>query len=112
MFFGPVWDTVVQVCQPHGEDRNDERHLDGRECQQLTRPLQPPSLGCRTFVRPFKFLEQELGQSARDRVDGTRHPRSEEQTYELQSLMRISYAVFCLEKKNDTKINQAITVLV
>src|SRR3546814_6622582 len=27
-------------------------------------------------------------------------PRSEEQTSELQSLMRISYAVFCLKKKN------------
>src|SRR3546814_4561597 len=26
--------------------------------------------------------------------------RSEEHTYELQSLMRISYAVFCLKKKN------------
>src|SRR3546814_10592590 len=29
--------------------------------------------------------------------------RSEEHTSELQSLMRISYAVFCLKKKNDTK---------
>src|SRR3546814_8895301 len=28
------------------------------------------------------------------------HPRSEEHTSELQSLMRISYAVFCLKKKN------------
>src|SRR3546814_5936774 len=27
-------------------------------------------------------------------------PRSEEHTSELQSLMRISYAVFCLQKKN------------
>src|SRR3546814_2033340 len=27
--------------------------------------------------------------------------RSEEHTSELQSLMRISYAVFCLKKKND-----------
>src|SRR3546814_3929954 len=27
-------------------------------------------------------------------------PRSEEHTSELQSLMRISYAVFCLNKKN------------
>src|SRR3546814_9878536 len=27
-------------------------------------------------------------------------PRSEEHTSELQSLMRISYAVFCLKKKN------------
>src|SRR3546814_5838891 len=34
---------------------------------------------------------------------GTAHaarPRSEEHTSELQSLMRISYAVFCLKKKN------------
>src|SRR3546814_3589209 len=31
-----------------------------------------------------------------------RHPRSEEHTSELQSLMRISYAVFCLTKKINT----------
>src|SRR3546814_2968381 len=29
--------------------------------------------------------------------------RSEEHTYELQSLMRHSYAVFCLKKKKHTK---------
>src|SRR3546814_3165750 len=29
---------------------------------------------------------------------GSRPPRSEEHTSELQSLMRISYAVFCLKK--------------
>src|SRR3546814_3354388 len=33
------------------------------------------------------------------------HVRSEEHTSELQSLMRISYAVFCLKKKNIIKIN-------
>src|SRR3546814_1062655 len=34
--------------------------------------------------------------------------RSEEHTSELQSLMRISYAVFCLKKKNQTdKISEA-----
>src|SRR3546814_6850936 len=32
-------------------------------------------------------------------------PRSEEHTSELQSLMRISYAVFCLTKKNTNKNN-------
>src|SRR3546814_7301592 len=32
--------------------------------------------------------------------------RSEEHTSELQSLMRISYAVFCLKKKKKTKTNQ------
>src|SRR3546814_7557251 len=30
-------------------------------------------------------------------------PRSEEHTSELQSLMRISYAVFCLKKKKKTQ---------
>src|SRR3546814_5528247 len=32
-------------------------------------------------------------------VQAERHRRSEEHTSELQSLMRISYAVFCLKKK-------------
>src|SRR3546814_7975828 len=32
--------------------------------------------------------------------------RSEEHTSELQSLMRISYAVFCLKKKKKNKINK------
>src|SRR3546814_2436128 len=38
---------------------------------------------------------------ARRRVDedAINRPRSEEHTSELQSLMRISYAVFCLTKK-------------
>src|SRR3546814_1103757 len=31
--------------------------------------------------------------------------QSEEHTSELQSLMRISYAVFCLKKKNNNKNN-------
>src|SRR3546814_4959873 len=33
--------------------------------------------------------------------------RSEEHTSELQSLMRISYAVFCLKKKKQTKHKQS-----
>src|SRR3546814_7307433 len=35
-----------------------------------------------------------------------RSPRSEEHTSELQSLMRISYAVFCLTKKKQKKQTQ------
>src|SRR3546814_18351124 len=40
-----------------------------------------------------------------------RHPRarSEEHTSELQSLMRISYAVFCLKKKTTIKIQIHLT---
>src|SRR3546814_6710556 len=36
--------------------------------------------------------------------------RSEEHTSELQSLMRISYAVFCLKKKNSRKLQQYNTI--
>src|SRR3546814_6536169 len=36
-------------------------------------------------------------------LDGARPTRSEEHTSELQSLMRISYAVFCLKKKKQLK---------
>src|SRR3546814_4447815 len=38
-------------------------------------------------------------QMLRSRVADYVQPRSEEHTSELQSLMRISYAVFCLKKK-------------
>src|SRR3546814_3435197 len=37
--------------------------------------------------------------------------RSEEHTSELQSLMRISYAVFCLKKKNKSKHTTKQTTL-
>src|SRR3546814_10752749 len=41
--------------------------------------------------------------SYNDRYRGVYNDRSEEHTSELQSLMRISYAVFCLKKKNITR---------
>src|SRR3546814_7717673 len=47
-----------------------------------------------------------------DRAGGSGRPafeRSEEHTSELQSLMRISYAVFCLKKKTKTK-NEVQTI--
>src|SRR3546814_7687694 len=39
-------------------------------------------------------------------MDDGRIVRSEEHTSELQSLMRISYAVFCLKKKKNTQTKQ------
>src|SRR3546814_10206488 len=47
--------------------------------------------------------EQDIAVSIADGV------RSEEHTSELQSLMRISYAVFCLKKKNKQQNNNIIT---
>src|SRR3546814_1049241 len=48
------------------------------------------------------WLEFEIDK--RDQV-GVRIDRSEEHTSELQSLMRTSYAVFRLKKKQNTRIN-------
>src|SRR3546814_1366121 len=42
---------------------------------------------------------REAGEEAVEQFVGDRGLRSEEHTSELQSLMRISYAVFCLKKK-------------
>src|SRR3546814_6324093 len=53
--------------------------------------------------RIHPYLTDILGRRVRRRSDrrhkGRRQARSEEHTSELQSLMRISYAVFCLKKK-------------
>src|SRR3546814_8091474 len=53
-----------------------------------------------TYLRSLDELER-WSQSVPTR-------RSEEHTSELQSLMRISYAVFCLKKKKTKKIQQNI----
>src|SRR3546814_4333257 len=49
-------------------------------------------------VRHFMFVGNK-GKSGRNDAQHRRNLRSEEHTSELQSLMRISYAVFCLKKK-------------
>src|SRR3546814_1977600 len=55
--------------------------------------------------RPAARIRREaIPRLRRDRSSGFRsRSRSEEHTSELQSLMRISYAVFCLKKKNEQK---------
>src|SRR3546814_2311700 len=56
------------------------------------------------FCPGFDELHRRRSQCAAQ-VPGTdpHRSRSEEHTSELQSLMRISYAVFCLKKKNTNK---------
>src|SRR3546814_7936971 len=57
-------------------------------------------------------VEMIAGRGNRRRCDGERASRrSEEHTSELQSLMRISYAVFCLKKKNEYSMKHDIRQL-
>src|SRR3546814_10541502 len=58
---------------------------------------------CPLQRRPFPMVINSDGVSLSERHEGLfrdENCRSEEHTSELQSLMRISYAVFCLKKKN------------
>src|SRR3546814_9708625 len=87
----------------------DERRPreDGKpRSSQITYVKDRPGHDCRYAIDASK-LKSELGwapahsfeQGIADTVDWYLD-RSEEHTSELQSLMRISYAVFCLKKKN------------
>src|SRR3546814_5855725 len=89
-----------------------------RRCPLLRRPTAPagrgrarlwhhPGFGCRCRREDRRHCRslRNVGGGARDQPalpDPHRRNRrrSEEHTSELQSLMRISYAVFCLKKKN------------
>src|SRR3546814_5990653 len=53
-------------------------------------------------ARPFTLVGKDLADVSLSAFKGKRKllNRSEEHTSELQSLMRISYAVFCLKNKN------------
>src|SRR3546814_9740872 len=56
------------------------------------------------FDHAIAFAQSVLGtDAAADLGHGGGSVRSEEHTSELQSLMRISYAVFCLKKKKKKK---------
>src|SRR3546814_6315795 len=53
----------------------------------------------RVVARSSKAVSQDGDGAGPYRATGLAQCRSEEHTSELQSLMRISYAVFCLKKK-------------
>src|SRR3546814_7819738 len=56
-------------------------------------------------IKPWlaKLSSQSSNNQRSTYEKGDSIPRSEEHTSELQSLMRISYAVFCLKKQTKTK---------
>src|SRR6056297_3794444 len=67
--------------------------------------IRPPPRSTRTdTLFPYTTLFRSLGRHGRGceiRGLGPHDRRSEEHTSELQSLRRISYAVFCLKKNKD-----------
>src|SRR3546814_985501 len=79
------------------------RDLDSALASQLINPTQWQEARTR-LSDEIAALEKEMADSAVGQmfIPGI-GMRSEEHTSELQSLMRNSYAVFCLKKKNKTK---------
>src|SRR3546814_3089482 len=62
--------------------------------------LSPWRAGCGSGrARPRSAPRRKAAAARRPAPGESGSPRSEEHTSELQSLMRISYAVFCLKKK-------------
>src|SRR3546814_7693808 len=80
--------------------------------------LQRPLMINNTTHRPATIQRIRLGATTDGKLTAIGHEswsgdlrggspeRSEEHTSELQSLMRISYAVFCLKKKKKTNITK------
>src|SRR3546814_2885313 len=80
--------------------RHDAHGQDGRQIFSGPVPLDG---GTDVPIEPRALLvAPQLAASGAQRLHQARKERSEEHTSELQSLMRISYAVFCLKKKQNT----------
>src|SRR3546814_5188938 len=75
----------------------DKRPHPESATQRLARPLQPKVL--------LRGSKDDSGRGLCFRLADFHEIRSEEHTSELQSLMRISYAVFCLKKKKSTTLS-------
>src|SRR3546814_4753728 len=82
----------------------------GASCGGLSTIVHPVASAGRTLTATW-FIGQFHGVIIAQTPIGSRRiiVRSEEHTSELQSLMRISYAVFCLKKKKKTNIKRSIT---
>src|SRR3546814_1620604 len=78
-----------------------------RDQTRLCSAISPSSLRLVASGRSSQAARMVANSVAPPSAGTMRADRSEEHTSELQSLMRISYAVFCLKKKN---INQTFTL--
>src|SRR3546814_9019437 len=92
--------VAVEMLRKPALFSSDPKHNEANRRWPRTAPNQydpPEHTNFRLILNPWF----SPGIVAR-RTEEIRALRSEEHTSELQSLMRISYAVFCLKKKNTT----------
>src|SRR3546814_2198060 len=87
----------------------DTRYLPRQEVRSLVLLIYLPTPTYPRFARTVHSLHQDRSRALRCAVRSRTSPaplckalRSEEHTSELQSLMRISYAVFCLKQQKHT----------
>src|SRR3546814_9251492 len=80
--------------EQHAAGENQEHNAGRRGCAGL--PLHAP--GERHEAERIDGGVRKIVEAIGDQGAGIAYRRSEEHTSELQSLMRISYAVFCLKK--------------
>src|SRR3546814_2409418 len=92
---------VQQTLDPAALYQAQMAMRDGLPQATTPTPLNPNAFAD-MVERHLKQMATDRGAAA-DAGDGRVLLRSEEHTSELQSLMRISYAVFCLKKKNTIK---------
>src|SRR3546814_4719327 len=102
----PYW-CAWSRCHDRRGDSHD-RPTGRRWCCRQALRVRAPGEPCRSGHRRRKRRHNSRAATgASIRAETGRRGRSEEHTSELQSLMRISYAVFCLKKKKTkTKLNQ------
>src|SRR3546814_6226777 len=95
-----ISDWSSDVCSSDLREGHDLRRCHAaRRAQHHQRHLLFQAQG-RSRRRLFRTHARHADGDARRGTAGA-DPRSEEHTSELQSLMRISYAVFCLKKKKN-----------
>src|SRR3546814_6063013 len=100
MFRRPPRSTRTDTFFPYTTLFLSVRHGDGCQKEISLRGRCGPQVWWNgTQVLTPKRSPAPSGQARSAPVAGLRPPRSEEHTSELQSLMRSSYAVFCLKKK-------------
>src|SRR3546814_17698280 len=82
------------------------RARQGRRCIAGTPMLARPADIREPLTRPTRDFRSPMTDTDAGNGADSAATRSEEHTSELQSLMRISYAVFCLKKKKNTTPNK------